>query len=206
MQGVGCAYRCSGRAPGLNSAYRNLLATALVPKLFPQPSSLLKRLNIYAGLHPFWDGVRVTTKLLKMNQTRFDSVPVDPSILKWFLERASPNLRCHLVPDILHSKVIWWVEAGAYIGSANLSDRAWVSNIEAGTFFSHNTLVETGMDQELLQFFEQSEDRSHPLTQELYSQQLRLSEQRAGIDGTIIGSRKNSKRAVCFPRTTDWFL
>lgn len=132
---------------------------------------------------------------------RYDhTVPVDPPILKWFLERASPNLRCHLVPDILHSKVIWWVDAGAYIGSANLSDRAWISNIEAGTFFSHNTLVETGMDQELLQFFEQIEDRSHPLTQELYSEQLRLSEQRAGIDRDDHGVEKEFNKGRLLPK------
>ena len=74
---------------------------------------------------------------------RYDyTVAVDPAVLKWFL-------------DILHAKVIWWVDAGAYIGSANLSDRAWISNIEAGTFLSHDELVETGMERELLHFFEE---------------------------------------------------
>jgi len=64
---------------------------------------------------------------------RYDhTVAVDPAVLKWFLDKASPNFDCKLVPDILHAKVIWWVDAGAYIGSANLSDRAWISNIEAG--------------------------------------------------------------------------
>lgn len=56
---------------------------------------------------------------------RYDhTVPVDPPVLKWFLDMASPNFDCRLVPDILHAKVIWWVGAGAYVGSANLSDRA----------------------------------------------------------------------------------
>ena len=63
---------------------------------------------------------------------RYDhTVAVDPAVLKWFLDKASPNFDCKLVPDILHAKIIWWVDAGAYIGSANLSDRAWISNIEA---------------------------------------------------------------------------
>jgi phosphatidylserine/phosphatidylglycerophosphate/cardiolipin synthase-like enzyme len=75
---------------------------------------------------------------------RYDyTVAVDPPVLKWFLDKASPNFDCKLVPDILHAKVIWWVDAGAYIGSANLSDRAWISNIEAGTFLSHASAPST---------------------------------------------------------------
>ncbi|TMS59810.1 phospholipase [Imbroritus primus] len=113
---------------------------------------------------------------------RYDyTVAVDPSVLRWFLDKASPNYECRLVPDILHAKVIWWVDAGAYIGSANLSDRAWISNIEAGTFLSHDELVETGMGLELQRFFDDVEDRARPLTREIYLEQLRLSERRADL-------------------------
>jgi hypothetical protein len=52
---------------------------------------------------------------------RYDhTVAIDPVVLKWFLDKASPNFDCKLVPDILHAKIMWWVDAGAYIGSANL--------------------------------------------------------------------------------------
>ena len=111
---------------------------------------------------------------------RYDkSVAVDPAILKWFLDKASPNYDCKLVPDILHAKIIWWVDAGAYIGSANLSDRAWISNIEAGTFLSQDELVEMGMERELLHFFDEVDDRAHPLTKEIYEEQLRLKDRRS---------------------------
>lgn len=113
---------------------------------------------------------------------RYDyTVAVDPPVLKWFLDKASPNFDCKLVPDILHAKVIWWVDAGAYIGSANLSDRAWISNIEAGTFLSHDELVETGMERELLHFFEEVDDRARPLTKEIYQEQLRLADRRSDL-------------------------
>ncbi len=113
---------------------------------------------------------------------RYDyTVAVDPSVLRWFLDKASPNYECRLVPDILHAKVIWWIDAGAYIGSANLSDRAWISNIEAGTFLSHDELVDTGMGLELQRFFDDVEDRARPLTREIYLEQLRLSERRADL-------------------------
>src|SRR5690606_41456332 len=36
---------------------------------------------------------------------RYDhTVPVDPAVLKWFLDKASPNYHCKLVPDILDRK------------------------------------------------------------------------------------------------------
>lgn len=113
---------------------------------------------------------------------RYDhTVAVDPVVLKWFLDQASPNFDCKLVPDILHAKIIWWVDAGAYIGSANLSDRAWVSNIEAGTFLPQEDLVETGMERELLRFFEEVDDRARPLTKEIYQEQLRLADRRSEL-------------------------
>lgn len=113
---------------------------------------------------------------------RYDhTVAVDPAVLKWFLDKASPNFDCKLVPDILHAKVVWWVEAGAYIGSANLSDRAWISNIEAGTFLSHDELVDTGMEMELQRFFEEVDDRARPLTREIYQEQLRLADRRSDL-------------------------
>ena len=55
-----------------------------------------------------------------------DSVAIAPEMLRWFLDKRSPNLICKLVPDLLHAKVIWWVGAGVYVGSANLTERAWM--------------------------------------------------------------------------------
>lgn len=113
---------------------------------------------------------------------RYDhTVAVDPTVLKWFLDKASPNYDCKLVPDILHAKVIWWVDVGAYIGSANLSDRSWWSNIEAGIYLLHEELVETGMERELVRFFDEVDDRAQPLTKEIYQEQLRVSEQPSAL-------------------------
>lgn len=113
---------------------------------------------------------------------RYDhTVAIDPAVLRWFLDKASPNFDCKLVPDILHAKIIWWVDAGVYIGSANLSDRAWHSNIEAGTFFSQDNLIETGMERELLNFFEEVDERARPLTEEIYLEQLRLADRRSDL-------------------------
>jgi len=132
---------------------------------------------------------------------RYDhSVAVDPEVLKWFLDKASPNYDCKLVPDILHAKIIWWVDAGAYIGSANLSDRAWISNIEAGTFLTHDELVELDMERELLHFFEEVDERSHPLTNEVYQEQLRLADRRSELSKHEYGLEQQFDKDRLLPK------
>ena len=72
---------------------------------------------------------------------RYDhTVPVSPPLLRKLLSGASSNIFCSLVPDVLHSKVIWWRGHGIYVGSANLTDRAWNTNIEFGIFISESDL------------------------------------------------------------------
>ncbi len=132
---------------------------------------------------------------------RYDhTVAVDPAVLKWFLDKASPNYNCKLVPDILHAKIIWWVDAGAYIGSANLSDRAWISNIEAGTFLPHDELVETGMERELQRFFEEVDDRARPLTKEIYQEQLRLADRRSELSKREYGLEQQFDKDRLLPK------
>lgn len=95
-----------------------------------------------------------------------DGVPVSPLILEKFLSRRSANYRCRLLRNF-HAKVIWWHGVGAYLGSANLSDKAWYSNVEAGTFFEEGELVALGLDSQLQVFFQALETNSSPLTEEI---------------------------------------
>ncbi len=96
---------------------------------------------------------------------RYDlSMPVHPEIFKWFTEQKSLSYVCKVVPDELHAKVIWWRGVGAYVGSANLSYRAWNSNIEAGIFVTEDEMQESGMYVELEQFFEYTERHSKAVT------------------------------------------
>lgn len=102
---------------------------------------------------------------------RYDStVPVSIPILKRFLDKQSPNYECKLVPDIFHAKIIWWEDYGAYIGSANLTDRAWYNNIEAGVFITHEELLENNLLEELTNFFDDLDAFATPLTDEIYKE------------------------------------
>ncbi len=109
---------------------------------------------------------------------RYDhTVPVKPSLLKFLLKNSHKNLFCYLVPDVLHSKLIWWKNYGVYVGSANLTDRAWVSNIEFGVFIPETDLEADGALDQIQGFFEFLENCSEvrPLTQEIVDEQEQLA-------------------------------
>jgi hypothetical protein len=117
---------------------------------------------------------------------RYDhTVPVAVPMLKRLLKHHKNNIFCKLIPDYLHAKVIWWRGYGAYIGSANLTDRAWITNIEAGVFFTESDLQEGHMAAELEQFFSglKSIEQARPLTQELVEEMEALTFARKNASG-----------------------
>jgi hypothetical protein len=113
---------------------------------------------------------------------RYDgSCAVDPAILKWFLDCKSPNVNYRIVPKWLHAKVIWWVDQGAYIGSANLTQRAWNNNYEAGMFLSDAELEHYGLVGQLNAFFDGLRQNSQPLRDDHYIAQRDLDRERAAM-------------------------
>ena len=103
---------------------------------------------------------------------RYDySVPVKIDILKWFLGKTTEGYICKLVPDILHSKIIWWRPYGVYIGSANLTDRAWFGNFESGVFFTEFELEDQNLKTDLEKYFESIDLASQELTEEIVKEQ-----------------------------------
>ena len=98
---------------------------------------------------------------------RYDhTVPVSVAILRSFLSARSPNYQCKLATKF-HPKVIWWRGHGCYIGSANLTDSAWNTNVEAGIFYTEDDLDDRGFTPQLIQFFRTIDENSFDLTTEL---------------------------------------
>lgn len=109
---------------------------------------------------------------------RYDhTVPVSPALLSALLKNMKNNVFCFLVPDVLHAKVIWWRGYGAYIGSANLTDRAWYSNIEAGLFMTEDELNRSNMLNQLEQFFDnlRTTEAVVPLSQGIIDEQTAIA-------------------------------
>lgn len=116
---------------------------------------------------------------------RYDhTVPVSVPMLQRLVNNHNNNIFCRLIPDCLHSKVVWWKGYGAYIGSANLTERAWKSNIEAGVFLTEEDLHTGNMQMELVSFFDGLRDlaESRPLTHEIIEEMERLSKKRSALE------------------------
>lgn len=108
---------------------------------------------------------------------RYDhTVPVKPALLRKLLANTSKNIFCYLIPDVLHAKVIWWRNYGAYIGSANLTDRAWHGNIELGIFLPQAEMDDSGVTEQLEYFFDELSncDAAFPLSEETILEQEAL--------------------------------
>jgi hypothetical protein len=73
------------------------------------------------------------------------------------------------------------VGQGAYIGSANLTDRAWFENYEAGVYLTEAELEHAGLILELENFFEGLALKSFDLTQEEYERQVLQSKERSAL-------------------------
>lgn len=113
---------------------------------------------------------------------RYDhTVPVSPKLLRQLLMCSSRNVFCRLVPDVLHSKVIWWRGYGVYIGSANLTDRAWMTNIEFGIFVPESHLSASKALSEVELFFDALDgyEQVFDLSEEIIKEQEAMQNARA---------------------------
>ncbi len=120
--------------------------------------------------HPFFQASLEREIPLQLWARLDHTVPVALDVLEMFLDSKSTSFTCRLVPSIFHPKVIWWHGFGLYVGSANLTDRAWFGNIEAGVFFSQAELDDSpDMRESFEEFFNDVDARSHELTTELFN-------------------------------------
>jgi hypothetical protein len=129
-----------------------------------------------------------------------EGVPVSLNILRNFLARRSPNFTCKLVTHF-HAKIIWWHGAGAYIGSANLSQSAWYNNIEAGCFFDEAEIIGSAMGTQLEEFFRRVDEYASPLTDELF---VAIENRAKELDQLAERDREQRRRFLVTPSIRQW--
>jgi len=78
---------------------------------------------------------------------------------------ASSSIKFFPFADFFHPKVIHFVGYGLYLGSANMTGKALMSNVEAGVFISDAELTTAHRD-EVSKFFAYLRSRSIPMTHE----------------------------------------
>jgi hypothetical protein len=103
---------------------------------------------------------------------------VSPGLLRELLTWGPTRAEARLVKGHFHAKVIWWRGFGAYVGSANLTRKAWFNNIEAGTFFDEAELSATGVGAELDELFDHLAANSIPVTNEVVQKLDQLAQER----------------------------
>lgn len=141
-------------------------------------------------------GHSVANKLRLDLWMRYDeTVPVSVSLLKRLLKHQKDNVFTQFVPDCFHSKVIWWKGYGAYIGSANHTDRAWLTNIEAGLFVTEDEMASSGMDLQLEEFFDYLKelDVTIPISSDYVREMEKLSELNKDKDKAAKKARKHKE-------------
>lgn len=124
-----------------------------------------------------------------------ETLPISIPLLKKFLV-AGPNYHCKLIFRHYHPKIIWFVNYGAYIGSANLTQKAWYNNIECGVWFTHQDLCDQGMDVQLTNIFDVIDGKSESLTDELLERLKKFSESTRALDQNASKFRDEFDREI----------
>lgn len=109
---------------------------------------------------------------------RYDeSHPIKESVIDWFLKNKwITSVQCLLVADYYHPKLIWWKGRGVYIGSANMTNRAWFDNVELGTFFDEDDIQKNGLQPQLESIVAQIHTRAHPINNALLESMKQLAD------------------------------
>jgi len=104
-------------------------------------------------------------------------------IIQYFLDASNTSWRLYLIRDFYHPKIMWFKGVGAYIGSANLSKRAWTSNVECGVWFTQDDLLKFSMIDELSSIIDVIQERSTEATKEILKaiKTLQISPSRAKL-------------------------
>ena len=98
----------------------------------------------------------VPLRLFALADGKFPNVDVARHVI----EHRRLSWQLFLTRDFFHPKIMWFRGVGVYIGSANLSDKAWNRNSECGIWMDAGELEGAGWDIELEAIFTSILERS----------------------------------------------
>ena len=95
------------------------------------------------------EATSVPLRLFALADGKFPNVEV----ARRLVEHRRLSWELFLTRDFYHPKIMWFKGVGVYIGSANLSDKAWNRNSECGIWMDQDELEYNGWTVELLAIF-----------------------------------------------------
>lgn len=100
-------------------------------------------------------------------------------VLKQFIEQTGPGIQLFITRNYFHSKIYWFGGVGVYIGSANLTDQGWNSNIECGVWFDQDDILAQDLEAQLQPMFSVISERCTPALPEHMALIATIAEHRA---------------------------
>jgi len=128
--------------------------------------------------HPLIQRCKENGQFLRFFGLLDDSGAVAATVLAELLAWGPSKAEARLVKGNFHAKVIWWRGFGAYVGSANLTHKAWFNNVEAGIFFEEDELAGSDVGADLDALFEHLVGHSIPVTTEVVAKLEKLATER----------------------------
>lgn len=144
--------------------------------------------------HDFFDHCKREGVFLKYYGLLDFESAVSPTLLQEFQVWGSTRVDCRLVYGHFHPKVIWWEDFGVYIGSANLTKKAWSDNVECGVFYTQEEVEAQGLEAELEEMFEYIQGQSVPVTDELIEKLKRIEKESGRYSAEARAQRERYER------------
>jgi hypothetical protein len=113
-----------------------------------------------------------------------------------FVEAKRASWRLFLTRGFFHPKLMWFRGVGAYVGSANLTDRAWFSNHECGIWLSQEDLERLGWTDEISRIFSVIRGDCREATAEHVELLRRLSKLRGSLNEEQAKHRRTVERML----------
>lgn len=133
------------------------------------------------GNNPFFEHCRENKLFLDFYGLLDEDAAVSIPVLQDMLRAGPLIVNPRLIKGHFHSKIIWWHGHGAYIGSANLTNNAWFSNVECGVFFDEEEIIGHPLQADLELQFDYLRSVSAPVTAELVKALDRLRPAESGV-------------------------
>ena len=88
------------------------------------------------------------------------------TVIERCLDHAMEGWELWFTDNYYHPKIIWFRNAGVYVGSANLTMKSWKQNVEAGFYFNNEDIARHSLDAQLTAFFRAIGKRFRKATRE----------------------------------------